>query len=130
MHVPTPHQDINDVLDEMTNFVATISNSPGVVATAKLAACNQESGDARGVIYYYEGALPAKPVYGKDWRATVFKTDNDYDGQLYQPALAFLQGLPLQTAVTANVSMSNAFQDAATLTVWWPADSGAPAEDG
>jgi hypothetical protein len=121
---PSTH-DIETVIKALVAFLNAISNTgehgPRLAATSKVVTSDQRHGDARGVIFFYEGGgLPMVSPGGTGWHQQNFFTNTNYVGDLYMPTVALLNRLTPEQALNAHATMTNMMHGDATMTLWWP----------
>lgn len=118
--------DINVVLAALLGKLNLLT--PAQSAAAKVAASNQMSGDARGLLVYpfeeFSSPPPVSTVGG--WFRHTWHTDHDYTG-MYAALVGSLNALELPTgdkltreqAFYASISMTNQRHGDATLSLFW-----------
>lgn len=123
----------NGLAQDLDKFVL----SPSHIRVAKLAISDQSDGDARGILYYWEGDnTPSVTQNATAWSLKQFSPDDttDYD-EAYRHAMEFLNGdktvdgvtLTLQQAASAQVGMANRKKGTFRVTVFYPiAFTGSP----
>lgn len=114
------HKNINDVLLNLRGQINALTAAQA--ATAKIATSNQESGDARGVVFWYTGTIPGSRKIGGGWAGKRQTTGHDYDA-LYQFVVELLDQIPIERAIISHVAMANHHDGDALISVWAPAET-------
>lgn len=116
----------NDLTQDLDQFVLSAAH----MRVAKLAISDQASGDARGVLYYWQGDdTPSVSGQATGWAYAQFSPDDDTDyDKAYRHAEEFLNGdktvngitLSNQQAAAAQVGFANKKDGSFRVTVFYP----------
>lgn len=110
---------ISSIESELADLATADSDTASV--TAKVAISDQESGDARGLVFYNLtlGGIPSVPSGQLSWSKKEETTKNDYT-DMYNNIQDKLNSLSDQSAYWAKIGFTNRKDGSATLTLYWP----------
>jgi hypothetical protein len=115
-------EETSKMAEDAINLLQSKINSEQPRGIVKFTASDQNDGDARAVYFYItEGALSIPTAMpGGQWQHMLYKTDNNYREELYEPVCSFLATLTNDQQYYAGISYTNSKGNDATMAVWYP----------
>jgi len=103
--------------DEVLKKLNTLSKTEA--ASAKVMISDQDNGDAKGGIFYYEGAWTTPARHAGKWTKKSWSSSSNSDyAPFTQKVLDYLNSLPLEVTLTAHIASKDARGSTFQFVVW------------
>lgn len=120
--MPWVFQEIadNDIRIVLTGMELVLNRlTPAQSATVKTAASDQQDGNARGLVVWFEGAPHPMDLRLMGWTGEQWQTDHDYTW-LYTQLVDRLNGLSFEQASQARISLTNSRHYESRVWLFYP----------